>query len=279
LLPRKGRRARCAILVVVLAAPGFAVPEGATAGTIGFRTDVEATTGPGADVKVTLTHTGDETAEDVSVRAELLDKSAETSVTPAIAPGQTLTYTLHLADVIPTGVYTVVVRTRYSDANGYPFEVVSTAAAPVGVQAAARMFGNIDVPRLPVAGEVKARLTVKKPRDRSGTFEADLVAPVGMEVMPKHVSLAFDANGKAVESFRVRNLKLLAGTTVNIFALVKGGDPGFTQVDAIRGTVSVAPRVMRVTTPMFYEVAGALFALLALLEGIAWATSGRRVDA
>jgi hypothetical protein len=264
---------------VLAALAAIAMPATARAGTIGFKTDVEVTSGPGVDAKATITHTGDEAAEDVSVRAELLDKSATSATSSSIAPGQSQVFSFHLFDDIPKGVYAIVLRTRYADANGYQFEVVSTAVAPVGVKAAPRMFGNLDVPRVPVGGDVKARLMVKRPPERSGEFEADLVAPSGMDVKPRHVKLAFDAAGKATATLQVRNLKLLAGTTVNVFALVKGTDPGFPQVDAIRGSVSISPSVTHVTAPMFYQVAGAVFAILVLLEGIAWAMARPRANA
>jgi hypothetical protein len=246
----------------------------AEAGSIGFRTDAEVTAGPGVDAKITLTHTGDEAAADVSVSAELLGRTTDGEKIASIAPGQSQVWNFHLTDHIAPGVYAIALRARYSDANGYPFEVVSIANAPVGVKAAARVFGNIEVPRLPVGGEVTAHLTAKRPPGRSGTMDAEIVAPGGIDVQPERVTLSFDESGKARADFRIRNQRLLAGTSVNVFAFVTGIDAGFPQTDTIRGTVSISAASVQLSAPMFYEAAAAVMALLLVLEATAWARGG-----
>jgi len=245
------------------------------AGTIGFRTDAEVTSGPGIDAKVTLTHTGDETADNVNMSAQLLDRKMDGTAVASMRPGQNQVWNFHLFDEIPKGVYAIVLRTRYSDTNGYPFEVISTADATVGVQPAPRIHGSLDVPRLSAGGEATAKLTARKPPERSGSFEVRLVAPAGLEVRPERLPLTFDASGKATADFRVRNLKLLAGTTVSIYGLITGTNAGLSQSDTIRGSVRIATPVPRVTFPMFYQAAAAVFLLLALLEGVAWASARR----
>lgn len=251
----------------------------AAAGTIGFRTDAEVQAGPGVDAKVTLTHTGDETAEYVGVRAEMLDRSMDGTAVPALGPGQSHTWNFHLFDKVAGGVYAIVLRSSYTDANGYPFEVVGTAVATVGVQPAPRIFGSVEVPNLTKDGVATARLTVKRPPGRSGDVNVRLVAPSGLEVTPAGATLSFDAAGRATAEFRVRNLKLLPGTTVNIFGLATGDDPGFSQTDTIRGNVRIAAAKPRVTSPLFYEAAGAMLLLLALLEAGRWAASRSRTIA
>lgn len=263
--------ALAALLGAALASPVFA-------GTIGFRTDAQVTSGPGIDAKVALTHTGDEAASDVSVRAELLDRKIDGAPVASIAPGQSHVWNFPIFDHIEKGIYAIVLRARYADANGYAFEVVSTAIAAVGAKAAPRIFGNVEIPQLTAGGESTARLTVKKPPERSGDFEVRLVAPAGLEVKPDRMALAFDASGKTVVNFQVRNLKLLAGTSVNVFGVVTGNDPGFPQSDTIRGTARIGVPRAKVTSPMFYQAAAAVLLLLALLEGLAWAATRRRTS-
>lgn len=247
----------------------------ARAGTIGFRTDAKVTSGPGIDAEITLTHTGDEVADDVSVQAELLDRTVGGAPVDSMRPGQSEVWKLHLFDTLPRGVYSIVLRTRYADANGYPLEVVSLASSTLGVQPGPRIFGSLLVPRLTPDGEAVATLTAKRPPARDGAYEAQVVAPSGLEVEPKRVALDFDSSGKATAEFRVRNLKLLAGTSVNIFALITGAHDGFPQTDTIRGGVRITTPPPRLTSPMFYQLAGALFALLVILEAAFW-ISGRR---
>lgn len=266
-----GRIAAAVLLAGVTAGTG----DDANAGSIGFRTDAEVTAGPGVDVKVTLTNTGDEAASDVTVRAELLGAAVDGEKVATMNPGKDHVWNIHLFDEVARGVYAIALRTRYADANGYPFEVVSLATASVGVKAAPRLFGNLDVPPLATDGAVVARLNVKKPPGRSGSFEVRLIAPGGIAVSPEKATLVFDESDKAVAEFSVRNSKLLAGTTVNVFGFVSGSDPGFPQIDSIRGSVRIVAAVTRIKASMFYQAAAAVAGLLLLCEGIAWAAARR----
>lgn len=274
-----------AAATLAFAAAAALAPLPAHAGTIGFKTDVEVTTGPGVDVKVTLTHTGDEVASDVRVRADLLGRSVDGDEVDAIPPGQNHVWNLHLLDRIDRGIYALLLRTRYSDDNGYPFEVISSAVAAAGVTAAPRIFGNIDVPRLPVGGEVTAVLTAKRPPSRSGDFEVSLAVPDGVDVKPAKAPLVFDESGKALVRFQVANRRLLNGTSVNIFAIVRGRTAAtaqgetFPQDDAIRGTLTIGAAEVKVTAAFFYRIAGAIAAVLAVLETVAWIRSRREQDA
>ena len=262
----------------ILLATCVAFAPRAEAGSIGFRTDAEVKSGPGLDAKVTMTHTGDEAANDVSVLAEINDRALEGEKVASIAPGQNHVWNFHLYDEIPRGVYAITLRARYADANGYAFETVSLANAPVGVQPAPKLFGSLDAPHLTVGGQATARVTVKKPPQRSGDFDVRLVTPAGVDASPDRVALHFDEAGKAVAEFHLRNRRMLVGTTLNVFAFVSGDDAGFPQIDTIRGSIRVAAAAARVTVPMFYQSAVALLLLLVLLEGYAWA-SGRSLSA
>jgi hypothetical protein len=265
---------------VFIAATVALVAAPAGAGTIGFRTDAEVKAGPGADAKVTLTHTGDEAADDVMVRVELLDKAVDGEKIRSIPPGGSHVWQFHLADELPTGVYTVLIRVRYTDSNGYPFEVISTASATVGAKAAQRIFGNLQIPNLPSGGEVTATLEAKRPKERKGDFEASLAVPSGLHVTPERVVLSFSPEGKATASFRIRNLKLLTGTSVNVYGLVTGTGDGFPQTDGIRGTARiVASSSQRSGPPPFYRIAAGLFVLLIVLEGFWWITGRRKAAA
>jgi hypothetical protein len=249
----------------------------ARAGTIGFRTDAEVKSGPGIDAKVTMTHTGDEQAEEVSVVAELEGKKVEGETVPAIRPGEKHDWNFHLFDELARGIYVIVLRGRYLDGNGYPFEVISVANSTNGVTAGPRIFGSLEVPAMSAGGNGVASLVAKKPPGRTGEYEAELIVPAGVEVTPStRVRLSFNSEGRATASFKLKNEKLLAGTTVNIFAFVRGTHEGFPQVDAIRGTARIVAAPARHGPPRFYETAAAVFVLLLVLEGIAWATGRRR---
>lgn len=269
------RRMRLSAAAVALFAGVLVTPHPGSAGTIGFRTDVEVKAGPGIDAKVKITHTGDEAATGVSVHAELLGRITDGVEIPRVIPGGSEEWQLHLADEVPKGNYAIVLRTRYTDDNGYPFEVLSNATASVGAAPAPRVFGSIEAPRLPVGGEITARVLAKKPPARAGDYELRLVVPDGLEVTPSSATLAFDDTGKGVALFRIRNRRLLAGTSLNVFAIVHGSDHGLPQDDMIRGTVTIGAAEVRVAAATFYRVAAGLAALLVVLEIGAWLAARR----
>lgn len=251
----------------------------AAAGSIGFRTDVEVRGGAAVDAKVTLTNTGDEPATDISVHADLDGRETSGPSVGTIAPGASHSWDLHLTDAPVPGVHAIVVKVRYSDANGYPFEVVSVSPLTAGVEPAPRLFGSIDIPRLAGTREETARLTLKRPARRSGDAQVRLVVPSGVIVEPERLEMHFDDAGKATASVRLRNESLLAGTTVNVYALAAADDPGFRQVDVIRGSAHIAASAMRVSKPRFYEAAAAVALLLLALEIRARMRGGNREEA
>lgn len=266
-----------ALTAALLGLATFLVAVDAYAGTIGFRTDAEVKAGPGVDAKITMTHTGDEDAEQISVSADLDGKVADGDEVPAMSPNQSHVWNLHLTDQQPRGIYAIVLRARYSDTNGYPFEVISLANVNVGKEPGSRIFGSLDVPPLNAGGgEGTATLVAKRPPDRTGDYEVRLVTPVGIEAEPDRVKLEFNEQNRATAKFRLKNTKLLVGTTVNIYGFVYGTHDGYPQTDAIRGTVRIAAAPTRSTPPKFYHWAGGAFALLVVLEGYAWMTGRRR---
>jgi hypothetical protein len=264
------RRGRIPFVAAVAAFAILASAQATLAGSIGFRIDTEVKSGPGVDAKVTLTHTGDEAASDVNVRVEMLDRSADGTALAKVLPGKSQTWDLHLFDQIENGAYVIVVRASYADANGYPFEVVSTAPATVGGKAEPRVTGSLHPPKLTVDGSGTARLTLKKPLAREGAFEVRLIGPGGLEIQPERVAVDFDAKGEASAAFKMRNRKLLPGTSVNVYALVTGTGPNARQTDIVRGTVRIGAAVPRWTYEFFYQAAGAVALLLLLLELVAW---------
>lgn len=266
------RRAANAALVLGV----LAVSTPAYSGTIGFQIESKITAGPGIDANISIKHTGDEAAEQVSLHAEVLGKTVDGAAVASIAPGASHTWDLHLVDRVPAGVYVVAVWVRYSDANGYPFEVLSIAPATVGGTAGSKIFGSLSLPKLTVKGKTTAHLTAKLPPGRSGTFEAHLVVPSGLKVEPETFSLKFDETGVATAPFEITNLKLLAGTTVNVFAFISDPTANFPQTDTIRGNVRISAASAKSAPPKFYQMAIALLVLLSLLEAAAWALGRRR---
>jgi hypothetical protein len=244
------------------------MPATALAGTIGFRIDAEVRAGERIEVKVTATHTGDEAATEVQPEISLFDRVEIGEKLPTLAAGANRVWQMTLpGPPMPKGAYTVVIRLKYADLNGYPFEALSTVQALVSAKAGSKVSGAFRLPKLPPKGSSKATLALRRPQARSSsTFEGSVVAPSGVEIAPATFPITFDAAGNASVELSVSNKKLLPGTSVNLFALVTGDDNGLKQTDTIRGTLSIGAAEKKVSKVTFYGAAGAVAALWALLE-------------
>jgi len=255
---------------LLVAAAGFFALSGvvqAHAGTIGFRVDSEVDTGSGLSVKITATHTGNEAAIDVAPEVEFLDARQSGEPVARFQPNENHVWQMRLRDkpLVP-GAYVVVVRLRYSDTNGYPFEVTSVAPATPAAKAGPRVTGKFALPQIAAGGDAAGVLELKRPQGRSGNFEGMLVSPRGLRMEQQRFPIEFDAEGNATIDISMENEKLLAGTTVNVFALVTNDQFGFHQTDTVRGTVRVVEAQSNVSTRSFYLAAAAVAALLVVLE-------------
>jgi len=247
--------------------PGRLTRLSCAAGSIGFRVDTDVDTRDGLSVKVTLTQTGDEAANDVTPTIEFLGKQTTGEPIAKFQPSQDHVWEIRLRDQpLTPGSYAVVVRVRYSDANGYPFEITSLAPATPGGKAGARVSGAFVIPKVPVDGDADGTLSLKKPKGRSGPFEGVLISPHGLHLTPEHFPVDFDQEGNASIDLSLNNDKLLAGTSVNVFALVSSDQDGFHQTDTVRGTIHIVAAESLLSGTTFYRAAAAAAALLVVLE-------------
>jgi len=255
----------CSTVALLWIVSGTATAE---AGSIGFRVDTDIDTTVGLSVKVTLTQTGNEAASDVAATVEFLDRATTGSPVARFDPGQNHVWEMRLRDEpLPPGAYAVVVRVRYSDANGYPFEITSVAPAVTGGNSGPRVTGAFVLPKVPANGDADGTLELKKPENgRSGPFEGVLVAPRGLRMTPARFPIEFDHDGKATIKVSLENDKLLAGTSVNLFALISNDQFGVHQTDTVRGTLRVIPAESLLSAATFYRAAAAVAGLLVVLE-------------
>ncbi|HYC57615.1 MAG TPA: hypothetical protein VEL28_21965 [Candidatus Binatia bacterium] len=254
------------LLCVIAAASG--VPPHAHAGTIGFRIDAEVTAGEEVAVKVTATHTGDEAATEVYPEIALFERTQLGEKLPTMAAGSNHVWNMKLpGPPLPKGAYVVTIRLKYADLNGYPFEALSTVNALVSAKAGSKVSGAFRVAKMTPNGKSIGTLTLRRPAARkSSTFEGSILAPSGLEVSPSTFPVAFDDAGNASVELSLHNRKLLAGTSINVFALITGNDNGLRQTDTIRGTVSVGAAPNPVSKVTFYGAAAVVAGLGLLLE-------------
>lgn len=254
------------LLTATLLSGAFGI-EQVHAGSIGFRIDTDVDTRGGLSVKITLTQTGDEAASDVAPTVEFLDERKSGETLAKFQPDESHIWELRLRDQpLAPGAYAVVVRVHYSDANGYPFEITSVAPATAGGNAAPRVTGAFVVSKVPVGGNSEGTLNLKRPKGRSGAFEGRLISPRGLSLTPARFPIDFGHDGNATIGVSLHNDKLLAGTSVNLFALISSDHAGIHQTDTVRGTIRVVAAESVLSATTFYRAAAAVAGLLVILE-------------
>lgn len=239
----------------------------AEAGSIGFRVDTTVHARDILRLEISLTHTGNEAASDVSPQVEINGQTVDGDVLPVFAPQATQSWTLEFdPSPVPSGIDAAVVRIRYSDLNGYPFEVISIAPVNTGAKATPAVRGNFRVAPIPENGSKRASLTLNAPKGRSGSYNVRVIAPGGLTVGADPTDLELVAGKPTSLSIPLTNKNLLVGTAVNVYAVIRASGGGPAQTDTIQGLVRItAPREI-LTTALILQVAGILTALLLILE-------------
>jgi len=259
---------------VVLTSLWCAAP--AHAGTIGFTIQTTVDTAGGLSIRIDARNTGDEAANDVRPIAEWGDVSAKADSVRSVAPGQTQTWTLHLSKTPPpAGIHAAIVRLSYEDANGYPFEVL--ASAPFSAQAAPRpvVQGQLTLPPIAQNASAKGALLLTVPKERGDRFTVRLVTPAGVSTSQQPKTLPVNKDRKLRIPLEVRNVTLLPGTSVNVFALVTGEGETPPQTDLVQGVVRIVAPPTRLGEHTFTTAAVALLLLLLALEVISGFTPRR----
>ncbi len=269
LIPR--RHGGFATRFILTSALCLALAPRATAGTIGFTIDTSVTTGDGVQVHVTVRHTGDEAAVDVVPTIELLDTSVAGTRVERLAPGATQAWDIDVQrENLPPGIYTLLVRIGYGDANAYPFEVIAVTPFDVEATPNARVGGVFKIPPFPGKDTVEAELTLTFPATRGDEFHVEVAVPSGVSGEGLEFPLVVGRERVATLPFRLSNLTLLAGTTIPLFALITSQDEEVPQTDLVRGTLSVVTPEEHLTTGLLIQVIAALAALLVLAQIYFW---------
>ncbi len=238
----------------------------AHAGTIGFKISTSVTTGNGVRVALDLTNTGDEAANAVVPMAMLGDRTVRASEIRQIAPQTSEKIEIAVQDAdLGDGSYVLVTRVQYEDANGYPFEVLSST--PFDVRAARKipLIGKLTAPALSGAA-VEGRLTLRAAGNRGRRYEVKLISPRGVEMTPELREVEASAEGAIELPISIRNVSLLPGNPAAVFALVRSLDEASPQTDVIRGTVRALAVAERIDRRDFLAVIGVLGVLLVALE-------------
>lgn len=262
-------RAIVAALLITLATSA-ATPRPAFAGTIGFRVNATVTAAAEIQVELSIDHTGNEAAINVQPVVELEGQSVAGSMLATMAPETTETWHVSLKrEDLVEGSYIAIIRVRYADTNGYPFEILATANVKIGnPKTLARIRGNMKTAAIPENGSALSTLTVEASKNRAGKVDVQIVVPSGLQLSRDSIRLDMSKDLKKEVQLTVTNKSLLLGTSVNIFALVSNRDGATRQTDLIRGNVRISRAIERLTTRLLLQVSALLTVLLITLESL-----------
>jgi tetratricopeptide (TPR) repeat protein len=244
----------------------------ASAGTIGFTITSTVNTGPGVQLVVKLTQNGDEPAYDVAPIAEFAGHTASGQTLKKLDPGRSHSWQIPVqSEDVPPGSHVMIVRVRYADANAYPFEVIATAPFAVGTEPKPPVTGSLAVPLLQPDSAADGTLTLNVPAARGKRFHVSIALPRGLQGKRTERDVTVGKDARLRVPLNIRNRGLLAGTSVNVYALVTSADESTPQTDAIRGVVRIGEK----TAPVLEQgdvvtalVAGVVYLLvLELIAG------------
>ena len=263
---RSGQRA---LVTLALLPAILAVPYPVAAGTIGFTIRSTVDSHDGLKVVLEIKNTGNEAAFAVRPTVHFRDERAAGSARKEVAPNASHTWTLPILEhEPPTGSHVVLVRLRYEDSNGYPFEVLATAPFAHGAAPKPQVGGALQFPAVRQNSAARGTLKLTFPKARGDRFEVRIALPNGLNSPRTSHSIVPDASRRASIPIDVRNVTLLEGTVVNAFALITSTDEDRPQTDVVQGTIRITAPASTFGAQMFFQLLAALVVYLLALEVI-----------
>lgn len=166
-------------------------PAAVSAGTISLVLATRLVPGPASlRVELDLINRGDEAALNVVPMVEFQGRVGEAPAIAALQPAlaQTVVFELPLTgQTTPKGVWPLLVRLRYTDAAGYPFEAVHVDLARFDESGGPSPL-RVDVPDARVETETSIRVRVDR-GGIDGPIRFGFATPAGVVVTPRVFTL------------------------------------------------------------------------------------------
>jgi hypothetical protein len=242
----------------------------AHAGSISFKITSTVDTAEGLQLTLGLKNVGDEAARMVRPTAIVGDLKVTGDPVKIIGPNSRQEWTLKLSDdALPTGTYSLISKIAYEDANAYEFEVLAASPFDVNTKRRRAVAGALALPQMRGREEVAGALSLRVPNNRGRRYDVHLVLPSGVRVDKAQHRIEVPANGQLRLPLKLRNSTLLAGSSVNAFALVTSLDENPPQTDTLPGIVRIGKPPEPFTTSTFVSLLIGLLVYLLALEIIA----------
>lgn len=214
----------------------------------------------GITVKADITNRGDEPAMNVRLEAGLGSRRACGSVVHTLGVRQSSRHRIELGPLPdPPGAYTVVLKTRYEDANGYPFSSLKSVpllTGDPGRTAPARMeVWDADVRR-----DGGIRVAVRAPPDAPLDADVSLVLPDEWRCPRPVRAVKLKPGDTKALVYAVENRGALPGSRYGVMAVADYVQAGAHRTTTATAVLKVPPSLAPVTR----RVAGTVAALLLL---------------
>lgn len=188
-------------------------------------------------VSASITNAGDESAYKVQVS---LEAQGHFIVLPTIdqigaAEQKTIAATLPVGEVAP-GSYTAILRTRYTDFNGYQFSTVTVVPVSKWVSPPSPVSALMTAGEITSSGEIRIRVTNLS--RRISPVRVRVVAPDELMVSPPEIRLRLQNEQEEEQvRFTVRNASALPGSVYAVFAVLD------TDVQDLHASTTVSARI------------------------------------
>ncbi|HOO77072.1 MAG TPA: hypothetical protein PLI51_10580 [bacterium] len=213
----------------------------AAASTISIVGDLEYRDG---EAVVTVVNRGDEEARNLQVEVSCLGVNRFGKLVPSLPSGEGIKERFDFAAAAAPlpGMYPILARIRYSDANGYPFAALIQELVQTGEgrrDSSVYLSGSsLD---LAGAGEIQVRLANRGSAPRRFRVELALAPEFGVESPVREIELP--SGEEALLEFPVRTMSALPGSVYPYYLTAEYEENGFHYCADARGRVIVhSPR-------------------------------------
>lgn len=170
-------------------------------------------------ISAPITNNGDEPAYQVQVSVE---GEGRTVSLPAIEhiginEQKTIAATLPVGP-LTSGSYSVIIRTRYIDSNGYPFSTVTVAPASKWTNVISPVVAVLEVRELLLSTHLLVRTT--NMGRRASDIRLRIAAPEDLIIDPPEVRFRLQGGQEEQVSFVVRNGFALPGSSYAVYAIL-----------------------------------------------------------
>ncbi|MHB2027173.1 MAG: glycosyltransferase [Elusimicrobiota bacterium] len=193
-------------------------------------------------ISITAANRGNDTAQNLQAEVSAPGSSWSSAIYPTLAPGQPLAITgrLRLGPLDP-GLYPILIKITYTDANRYPFSALSAATFSAGIRnAAARVW--LVAHSIKIGSGGRLNIGVKNLDGTAKSISLRLFLPNELSGRPGDISLTLAPQEITHAAFHIGNFSALPGSAYPSYVVAQYTLGGVHYTTLAEATVSVGPK-------------------------------------